>query len=231
MNPELEIKHIIVPFSCKAMGDSGEIEGLGGAFGNKDQGGDILEFGSVAKSLAEHTKEGTMPNMFFAHSMFEPVGHWNNLEESKKGIGSKGQVWINKGIPKAEQAYQLAKNPGEKGLSIGYQIVVAEYDSAKKVNVLKEIKLREISITPYPMNKRALITSVKTMMSDINKKYTIRELESILRDAEFSNSEAKSFLAMCKTAYDDEREAQTKLANDEAKFMESLTNLSKTLKV
>jgi HK97 family phage prohead protease len=227
---DTQVKRIIIPYSCKVMGDTGEVEGFGSAFGNKDLGGDVVEFGAFGKTLEEHKKNGTMPNMFFAHNMYEPVGHWNDLAESKKGLDSKGQVWVGKGIPKAEQAYQLAKNPGEKGLSIGYQTVVSERDEKKKVTILKEVKLREISITPYPMNQKALITSVKTMMSDITKKFTIRELENLLREADFSSAEAKAFLACCKTAYDDEREAQSVSQKQESEFLQSLKGLNDTLK-
>lgn len=224
------IKHIIVPFSCKAMGETGEVEGLGAAFGNKDQGGDIIEFGAFGKSLDEHKKDGTMPNMFFAHNMNEPVGHWNKLEESKKGLDSNGQTWIGKGIPKAEQAYQLAKNPGEKGLSIGYQTIVSESDAKRKANILKEVKLREISITPYPMNKRATISSVKSFMEDINKKYTIRDLERILRDADFSNAEAKAFLASVKTAYDEETRDALATSEEFKSVMESIKSINQLAK-
>lgn len=221
-----EIKRIVMPFECKALGATGEIDGLGAAFGNKDQGGDIIEFGAFAESLDEHRKSGTTPNMFWAHNIMEPVGHYTKVEENKKGLAVAGQVWIGKGIPKAEQAYLMASNPGEKGFSIGYQTIVSESDPARKANILKKVKVREISITPYPMNKRAVISSVKSMMEDLNKKFSIRDLEKILRDAEFSNQEAKAFLAACKTAYDDEsREAIAKDAEFKS-VMESIRNIN-----
>lgn len=225
---EEEIKRIIMPFECKALGATGEIEGLGAAFGNKDQGGDIIEAGAFAESLDEHKKAGTMPNMFWAHNIMEPVGHFTKMEENKKGLAVNGQVWIGKGIPKAEQAYLMASNPGEKGFSIGYQTIVSENDAAKKATILKKIKVREVSITPYPMNKRALITSVKSMMEDLNKKYTVRDLEKILRDADFSNQEAKAFLAAVKTAYDEESREAIASSAEFKSVMESIRNINNT---
>jgi hypothetical protein len=49
-----------------------------------------------------------------------------------------------------------------KGLSIGYDAVVVDYSKASEgIRVLKEVKLWEYSLVPFPMNPEATVTGVK----------------------------------------------------------------------
>jgi hypothetical protein len=63
-------------------------------------------------------------------------------------------------LPEAQKAYLLIKAKIVKGLSIGFASVKDSIESG--VRHLKEIKLYEGSIVTFPMNERALISSVKS---------------------------------------------------------------------
>jgi len=59
----------------------------------------------------------------------------------------------------SRSAYALLKEGVIKGLSIGYDTVKSTMEGG--VRKLSELKLWEISLTPFPMNPEAIITSVK----------------------------------------------------------------------
>jgi HK97 family phage prohead protease len=60
----------------------------------------------------------------------------------------------------SRSAYALLKKGVIKGLSIGYDSLKSHMDNG--VRKLTELKLWEISLTPFPMNPEAMITSVKS---------------------------------------------------------------------
>jgi HK97 family phage prohead protease len=60
---------------------------------------------------------------------------------------------------KSRQAYALLKAKALRGLSIGFDTVRSVMKG--KVRQLTEVKLFEISLTPFPMNELATVTSVK----------------------------------------------------------------------
>lgn len=174
------------------VGDTGEFEGYGSTFGNVDLGDDVVARGAFAQTIADHVKSGTMPAMFFSHDMNEPIGDWLHMEEDARGLRMAGKLWLGKGITKAEQAYMMLKSKSPKGLSIGYITRDSSIDK-KGVRTLLDVDLKEVSPTSFPMNPKAVATSVKaTKLPDV---YTKRDLESYLRDAGMSISQAKALLA------------------------------------
>jgi uncharacterized protein len=183
-----------IPFELKgALKDDGSFEGYGSTFGNVDLGKDRVVEGAFDRTLAAHKKEGTLPSMYFSHIGSEPIGDWKFIETDKKGLWGSGQLWIGKGIPKAEQAYMMMKGTGKKGLSIGYASVRSSYDDKKGIRNLEDVDLYEISPTSMPMNPKATVTGVKDASGNFLSK---RELEQALRDVMgCSASEAKAFLA------------------------------------
>jgi HK97 family phage prohead protease len=236
--PQFEMKRIFVPiegFEIKMEGaDKGTVAGLGCAYGNVDQGSDRMHMGCFAEDLAEHEKTGAVPHMFYNHKSDEPVGDWNRMKDTAKGLHMEGKFWLGQGIAKAEQAYNVAKSKGPKGFSVGFLLPKdgATYDAKEGVRNITKGRLKEVSIVPHPMNVKAMITSVKSILADKDH-LSIREAEEILRDvALFSVDESKTFLARLFKGF------ELKLARDaeELKGQEalnamvaSLTHLNKSL--
>ncbi len=191
---DLEIKH--AAFEIKELKADGSFEGYGAYFGNVDLGKDIIDSAAFTGTIKAHQANGTMPAMFFSHDIREPIGDWTAMETDKRGLKMSGQLWIGDGIPKAMQAYRLLKSKTEKGLSIGYLVNKggSTYDEKSGIRTLRDLDLREVSPTPFPMNPKAKITAVKSLMMDRDI-LTIREAEEILRDVGFSGNDAKAFLA------------------------------------
>lgn len=237
-NAAPEFKRILLPFddfTIKSEGaEAGSFEGYGAAYGNRDQGGDIIAKGTFADDLAEHEKSGAVPHMFWNHNQNEPIGDYTKMTDSAKGLKVSGKLWIGKGIPKAEQAYLMMKGNGPKGLSVGIMIPPggrSAYDD-KNTSTISKAACKEISVVPYPMNQKALVTSIKAALE--GKDFiTVREAEEVLRDvALWNDREAKTFLARVKKGFDVERDADarvlaTKSATDA--LLASLHNLAKAL--
>ena len=92
------------------------------------------------------------------------------------------------------------------GMSIGFDIMKDEMDTKTQVRILKELRLHEISLTMFPMNPEARVTSVKNM--------NVAELERL-------RSEINSLL---------EVKSQDSTYDDEAEIIEQIENLTKSLK-
>lgn len=209
-------------------GKKGRISGYGIVFSNVDLGKDIVDSKSCDETISDHTKNGTMPFMFYQHDKNEPIGDWVEMKKDDKGIYVVGDLWLDKGIVKAEQAYMMCKGRGQKGLSMGYKTEKADYD--KKGNrVLQKIKVKEISPVAFPMNEKATIMSVKSFLE--KEQISVREAEDFLREVGMSQSQAKSFLAKLSLGIKVQRDAEQK-ADDESKdIMNALSNTLKSIKL
>ncbi len=192
----IELKHVFIPFDIKGLNDGGEIKGYGAAFNNVDHGKDMLLPGAFTKTLLKHEQQKTMPTFLYAHDIKEPVGDWFKMGQDSTGLATEGKIWVGDGIPRAQQAYRLAKSTGAKGLSMGYVTKKADFNSKTGVRGLIEVDLHEVSIVTFPMNEKAIVTGVKSLFKDAEGKFrSIRELESLLRDGGLSAQEAKAFLS------------------------------------
>ncbi len=178
----------------------GIFSGYGAAYGNVDKGRDLIEPGAFTESMAEHKAAGTMPGMFWNHQQNEPIGEWTGWSSDQKGLLMEGQLWLGKGIAKAEQAYMMLKSQGPKGLSIGYTVRDGGEKYDGKVRRLSKLTVGEISPVVFPMNTKATIVAVKSdnlfgLKNEDGSLKTIRDFERILRDAGLSDREAKSLLS------------------------------------
>lgn len=137
----------------KEITPEGSFEGLLSPYGNVDGGGDVVEPGAYAKTLKD---QGNVRPMLWQHKTDVPIGDLT-LEDRPDGLWCKGQLLM--ALPEAQKAYLLIKAKIVKGLSIGFEAVKDAIENG--VRRLKEIKLYEGSIVTFPMNERAIITSVK----------------------------------------------------------------------
>lgn len=160
----------------KATDEGRIVEGFGSTFGNVDSYGDIVMPGAFAKSIAARK-----PAMLWQHRTDMPIGVWDEMEETKKGLFLKGRIFDTQ---MGEDAYKLAKGGALSGLSIGFSTKNYEIDSKKNTRKLLELELFEVSLVTFPANEKATITGVKS------RPETIRQFEEYLREAGFSQKDA-----------------------------------------
>ncbi|UOF83019.1 phage prohead protease [Caudoviricetes sp.] len=136
---------------------TGEFEGYASTYGNVDHGNDVVCKGAFDEVLSG----GALPAMCWQHDMKEVIGEWLEMKSDAKGLYVKGRIWINKGIARAEQAFEMLKGKGPKGLSIGF-IAKAAQRAKNGVRMITKALLKEISVVTYPMNDQAQVLSVKS---------------------------------------------------------------------
>ena len=153
------MKYKDIKLQIKAVTDHGQFEGYASTFGNEDLGGDIVAQGAFTKTISENK---TVP-ILWGHSTREVIGVNKEFSEDSKGLFVKGQLILD--VQRARETHALMKEGAVKGLSIGYDPVVVDYSRMEKENIriLKEVKLWEYSVTPFPMNPEATVTQVKTV--------------------------------------------------------------------
>jgi len=159
----------------KTLSDQGTFTGMASVFGVEDLGGDVVEHGAFARTLAH---KGSEIPLLFAHDTREPIGI-GKLKETAKGLEITGELVLE--VARAREAYALMKKGVLKGLSIGYDVVSDAVVGG--VRHLKELKLYEVSVCTFPMNELATVTSVK---SDDVFADQVRMFRETLRAAEKS---------------------------------------------
>lgn len=187
------LKKMHVPFQLKSLSEAGEFEGYGSVFGVKDHGSDIVMPGAFTKSLAGWQAKGKWPPALWQHDTHEPIGPHLDMKEDETGLFVKGKLLIDDD-PVARRAYAHMKAGSVNGLSIGYELIDWEWDSAKGAYLLKEIELWEVSVVTFAMNELAFVTDVKSMLAKGDAP-TEEQLEHALRSVGLSPAQAKSFLA------------------------------------
>jgi HK97 family phage prohead protease len=167
MSPLLEVK--------LADAAAGLIAGHASVFGPPaDLGGDIIQRGAYAKSIAEMKASGDPLPMLWSHNPHEPIGAWEILEEDDHGLKVRGR--LNSGVAKAREILALAKQQAVTGMSIGYRVPPGgRTANGDGTFTLSEIALMEISLCVFPMHRRARITEAKSL--------TKSAVETILRES------------------------------------------------
>ncbi len=195
---ELEHK-VSKPFAVKTTDDAGAFEGLGAVFNDlhptssyalsmdwKDR---ILP-GAFVKTLAEHTKAGTLPSMLYMHERGNVVGAWREMGETGSGLHAKGQVSLSAKTSSGAGIHELMKMGALNALSIGFRVRKANLDQDKKIREITDVEMGELSIVDIPGIHRARVTDVKS-----GDPRSIEFFERVLRDAGLSRKEAKALLA------------------------------------
>ena len=150
------IKHKELKFDVKQTNEEGMFSGYASTFGNLDQGGDIVAPGAFAKTIKDRTNHPILMN----HDTRAVIGVNKSYKEDNHGLYVEGQLVL--GTSGGRDAYELMKAGAVTGLSIGYESKVDEMNWDTGVRTLKEIKLYEYSLTPFPMNEQAQVTNVKS---------------------------------------------------------------------
>lgn len=203
----MEFNCIGVPFEVKFLEEEGKsagtFEGYGAVFGNMDSHGDVIEPGAFAASLLKSQREGRgLPPMYKMHGMamgMEPVGIWDHMSEDTNGLQVKGRL-IGLDTEQGKWTYSQVKEGALKGLSIGYNVPphgskAGSGKAGEPRRFLKTINLREVSLVDSPSNAFAQVNAIKSRFGKVltaAECETKRDLEEILRDVGFSNTQAKA---------------------------------------
>lgn len=181
--------HLNIPMEIKLDGDSrNKISGLASTFGNIDQTGDVIERGAFEKCLKRCAQTGRKIVMLDHHKMDSPVGVWENLEETDKGLECNGRFTMS--VQRAAELRDLVADGAIDGLSIGFRAVDYYMDRDTGVRYLTEIDLREISLVSMPANEEARVMGLKSLAPAISTK---RDFEhALVNDLGFSRNAAKS---------------------------------------
>lgn len=148
--------HKSVEFEVKEVSETGAFTGYAAVFNNVDLGGDVIAPGAFTKTIREKTNHPIL----WGHSPREVIGVNKSYREDAKGLYVEGQLVM--GVARAKDARELMSAGAVTGLSIGYETVVEEFDWDTEIRTLKEVKLWEYSVVPFPMNPEAQIASVKS---------------------------------------------------------------------
>ena len=187
------------PMEIKEISDEGYFSGYGSVFDVVDDWDDVIVRGAFAETLQKKT-----PVMLWQHDSAEPIGVYERIREDEIGLWLEGRLLLD--IEKGREAHILLKNRAIRGLSIGFLPLAWEWETRdnKRVRVLKDIDLWEVSLVTFPANPKAVVDEVKT----------VRGLENFLRDAGLSRSEAKAALAAIRA--DSQRDAEAEDAKKAA---------------
>jgi HK97 family phage prohead protease len=180
-----------VPAELKMEGDEkSTIVGLASTFGNTDLTGDVIERGAFTKSLSAIQATGRKIPMLDSHDFKAPIGVWEKFEETEQGLIAEGKLTVS--VQRAREVRDLIDDGAISALSIGFVTRRDEYDRERKVRIIKELDLKEVSPVVFPANPEARINALK-MAPAISDR---REFEAALVDhLGFSRNAAKSIAA------------------------------------
>ncbi len=152
------------------------IEGYASFFGKCDQGGDVVEAGAYAASLAMLAKKGRTVKMLWQHDPTQPIGIWDEVREDSKGLYVKGRLLLD--VAKGREAATLIEAGAIDGLSIGYRTKKA-HKNGKGQRLLAELELWEVSLVTFPMLPEARVGAKgESLEAD-----ALRDLAGVINDA------------------------------------------------
>jgi HK97 family phage prohead protease len=166
-------------------------EGYASVFGGVDSYGDMITAGAYAETLKSRDRPIRM-----RWNHFGPViGKWTEIYEDGKGLYVKGSLTPGHSI--ADDVYASLKHGAIDGMSIGYRVRKERRDGA--IRKLDEIELVEVSVVEEPADLGATVSQVKQMGEVIERCESLKELESILREAGgFSRANATTLVSRIK---------------------------------
>ena len=132
----------------------GIFEGYASTFGNADRIGDIIAPGAFKEAIQE-----PIP-MLWQHRMNEQIGVFPEWRQDKKGLYVVGE--INLETQRGRDAYALIKAGHMRHMSVGFR--TDAYDERKDQRIITRATLVEISLVTIPMNPKAQIVSVKSLL-------------------------------------------------------------------
>jgi len=146
----------------KELSEEGKFSGYLSTFGNIDEGKDVVDPGAFKKTLRE---KKAFPFLWAHQGTPEAVAGSFIGKEDEKGLFIEGGFFLDLdgGLNSYKTAKKLKAEGVKLGLSMGYKTVTCMYDTVDGIQIrrLKEVKLKEGSITLWPMNEEAVLETIK----------------------------------------------------------------------
>lgn len=202
-------KHLSLSDAALKMdGDTGRFAGYASVFGGVDSYGDTIVNGAYAETL----RSGS-PLMFLEHAWAGlsagaaamPIGKWTKAAEDDRGLYVEGE--LTPGMSLSADVRAALKHGTLSGLSVGGYVRKGDYDETEKGRTIRKwSKLVEISIVAMPADSFARVDASTVKGADILDAIaeieTIRDLESLLRDAAgLSKSAATALVSRAKLIF------------------------------
>lgn len=158
---------LVVPVEWKAAdGDEDNVlEGYASTFGNIDLQYDVVAQGAFKNTLAR-VRKGEVPYLAdHMASVRNVLGTLVEAVEDSKGLRIKVRF---AGDADAQAIRQKMMEGHVNKMSIGYEPMQWRYESRgeKRVRVLEDVKLWEVSAVVFPANPEAVIERVKSAVQD-----------------------------------------------------------------
>ena len=176
----------------KTLDEAGEFEGYASVFDVEDAHSDTVRKGAFKAGLQKLAKEGKKVKMLFNHDRFLPIGVFKEADEDDKGLYVRGKLTL--GVQKADETRLLMMDEAIDSMSIGGYVRKQTMDEKTWKRDLLELELREISPVVFPALDAARIISVKSLTDGCS----MADVEAVLRDADFSRSDAKRLISIIK---------------------------------
>jgi len=160
------MSNLVMPWEWKAVQGSaaGELDGYGVFFNNVDLGDDVALPGSCRKTLADRESSGIPWPLIADHELNTAgmIGSVSKAHEDGQGVRARARFASTQ---KAQDIRTLALEGHPLGMSITYE-ALQHYPGQKDgraVRFLKELRLHEFTVTPFPMNPKARVLAVKAV--------------------------------------------------------------------
>ena len=160
-----------------SVSDDAVIEGYASLFGQADQGGDVVQKGAYARSIAALESAGQRVKMLWQHDPAQPIGVWDAVREDARGLWVRGRLLESTQM--GREAAALIRAGAIDGLSIGYRTRKAGKND-KGQRLLSELELWEVSLVTFPMLPSARVAAKG---DEPGAEAALREMAAALRGA------------------------------------------------
>jgi len=160
-------------FIIKSDGKSHSIiSGYASVFNTVDNHNDCIEKGAFLSSQSNHVK------LLWQHDTTKPIGIIRMMDEDSYGL--KVEAEINTKTKDGFDASELIKQGAVCGLSIGFNINSADYNSNGN-RVIHDLNLIEISVVTFPANEMAQINQIKQKYVKQCKDTAVKKLAELIK--------------------------------------------------
>lgn len=144
-------------YEVKDVDPKGVVRFYASIFGNKDSDGDITEKGAFAKTIRENIKR---IKHFKNHRIDQLIGVIQELKEDDTGLLVTSQLIV--GTQQGRDTLEEYKAGGITEHSFGYDIIKSERNNETDTQILKELKLDEVSsLTGWGANELTRTVDIK----------------------------------------------------------------------
>jgi HK97 family phage prohead protease len=161
LGPDRHLKISTVPLTEGA--DEGTFTGYASTWlGEPDLQGEVIAPGAFSQSILDWRARNAWPSLLWNHEWDSPasvLGVVTDMVEDERGLLVTGRLDLDH--EPAVAVYKAMKSGRITAFSFAYA-VIAEHKRDDGVNVLDELDVLDVTITPNPANRNARLVSVKT---------------------------------------------------------------------